>query len=228
MIDLPSNPRYERKFVVDGIALPEVLAVVRRHPAAFREVYPGRWVNNIYLDSPDWSNYHDHVNGVSHRTKTRLRWYGTWSESGVSPTLERKLKNGLLSGKLSFSLPRFPTGRIVSRFALETVFDQANLPEIMRLALRHLLPALFNRYHRHYFESADHRFRLTVDSNLHFAAAHQADGRCASFCDRASIIVVELKFGLSEADDAARITNSIPFRLARCSKYILGVNALAA
>jgi len=79
MTTLPSNPRYERKFVADGFTLPEVLALVRRHPAAFREVYPARSVNNLYLDSPEFSDYHDHVNGVAHRNKTRIRWYGAWS-----------------------------------------------------------------------------------------------------------------------------------------------------
>lgn len=74
MIDLLPNPRYERKFTVQGLALSEILALVRRHPAAFREAYPPRMVNNVYFDTPGLNNYYDHVNGAPNRIKTRVRW----------------------------------------------------------------------------------------------------------------------------------------------------------
>src|SRR5450759_5211206 len=45
--------RYERKWVPAGFSLAEVLAMVRRHPAAFRPAFPERQVNNIYLDTPE-------------------------------------------------------------------------------------------------------------------------------------------------------------------------------
>jgi hypothetical protein len=48
------------------------------------------------------------------------------------------------------------------------------------------------------------------------------------FCPPTALVVVELKYGLAEAECAAPVTNALPFRLARCSKYILGINALAA
>jgi hypothetical protein len=50
MTPLLPKLRYEKKFIAEGFTLPEVLARVKRHPAAFREVYPPRIVNNIYLD----------------------------------------------------------------------------------------------------------------------------------------------------------------------------------
>jgi hypothetical protein len=49
-----------------------------------------------------------------------------------------------------------------------------------------------------------------------------------SFRPPAAPVVIELKFGLAEAEYAAPITNALPFRLARCSKYVLGINTLAA
>ena len=228
MTTLPPNPRYERKLVTDGLTLSEVLAVVRRHPAAFRETYPARSVNNLYLDSPAWRDYHDHVNGVAHRTKTRIRWYGAWSGCIPTPTLEQKLKHGHVSGKTSHGLPPVLMNGHVSKPDLEAAIDRANLPALARSALHHLQPSLLNRYRRHYFQSADRRFRLTVDSGLQFAAARQTEGTEAAFCPPAALIVIELKFGLAEAEYAAPITNALPFRLARCSKYVLGINTLAA
>ncbi len=228
MTTLPPNPRYERKFVTDALTLHEVLALVRRHPAAFREVYSARWVNNLYLDSPDLRDYHDHVDGVAHRAKTRIRWYGAWSGRIDSPALERKLKRGLVSGKISHILPPLAMNAGVSRSDLEAAFERANLPGLTRSALCHLLPSLPNRYQRHYFRSADGHFRLTVDSELQFAAARPTSGAGVSFCSPVALIVMELKFGLAEADAAAGVTNALPFRLARCSKYVLGINRFAA
>jgi VTC domain len=228
MTTLPSNPRYERKFVTDSLGLPEVLALVRRHPAGFRETYPARCVNNLYLDSPELSDYHDHVNGVAHRTKTRIRWYGDGAGRIATPTLEHKLKCGLVSGKASHRLPPLSMNGHVSRPDLEAAFDGANLPGLTRSVLHHLQPSLLNRYQRHYFQSADGRFRLTVDSNLQFAAARQAQGMGVSFRPPDALVVIELKYGLAEAEYAAPVTNSLPFRLARCSKYVLGVTSLAA
>lgn len=228
MTTLPPNPRYERKFIADALRLNEVLALVRRHPAAFREAYPARSVNNLYLDSPDLRGYHDHVNGVPHRTKTRIRWYGAWSGCIGTPTLERKFKRGLVSGKMCLGLPPLALNGGVSRAELEAAFDGASLPGLTRSALHYLCPSLLNRFQRHYFQSADRYFRLTVDSNLQFAATRPMAGGGGSFCAPAAMIVIELKFGLAEAETAAGVTNALPFRLARCSKYVLGINSLAA
>jgi hypothetical protein len=223
---LPSNPRYERKFVIQGLSLAEVLAVVRRHPAGFREVYPARCVNNIYLDSPELRDYHDHVNGIPHRTKTRVRWYGAWSGCIATPTLEHKLKRGQVSGKVSNHLPALSMNGHVSKPDLEAAFDGTSLPELTRVALRYLQPSLLNRYRRHYFQSADGRFRLTVDSDLQFALARQVQGMGITFSLPTTSIVVEVKYGLDDAEYAWPVTNALPFRLARCSKYVLGVATL--
>lgn len=222
------NPRYERKFVTDRLSVPEVLAIVRRHPAMFREVYPARQVNNLYLDSQDLRDYFDHVNGVGHRKKTRIRWYGAPAGSIATPTLEQKLKRGLVSGKISHRLPAVPVNGHVSRADLDAALDRASLPGLTRSCLRYLQPALVNRYWRHYFLSADNLFRLTVDSEMEFTAVHPAEGDAARHRISTRTVVVELKFSLDAADGADYITNALPLRLARCSKYVLGISSLAA
>jgi hypothetical protein len=45
---------------------------------------------------------------------------------------------------------------------------------------------------------------------------------------KARSAAIELKFGLGEAAAAAHLTNALPFRLVRCSKYVLGINRVAA
>src|SRR5262252_6173812 len=101
------NPRYERKFVTAGFSLHDLEAIIRRHPAGFREAYRPRIINNVYLDSPGLRNFHDHVNGAANRSKTRIRWYGPPAREVQKPLLERKLKSGQVSGKIVEPLPGF-------------------------------------------------------------------------------------------------------------------------
>jgi hypothetical protein len=220
------NLRYERKFVAEGFALAEVLARVRRHPGAFREIYPPRVVDNVYLDSPSRRDYHDHINGAANRVKTRVRWYGPQFQSAERPTLERKLKRGLVSGKAGHSLPNLAINGGSLRSLLTSNFKAAELPPELRLALQLMEPALLNRYRRHYLLCRDGKFRLTVDSELQFAGV-RSGGRPTGFSGPAStVVIIELKFAPEFAEIAGLVTNALPFRLSRFSKYVAGIQTL--
>ena len=225
--DALPDPRYERKFVISNARLPEVLALVHRHPALFREVYPPRAINNIYLDTPALTDYRAHVNGAANRLKTRIRWYGPLQGHAARPALEEKLKRGVVGGKRVHPLPPLHVNGGVSRPGLNAWLDQAALPAVLRARLRHLEPTLVNRYQRRYFESADRRFRLTVDSDLEFHAPADDPGRHLERPgSRNPDIILELKFVPEHAPAAERIANTFPFRLTRCSKYVMGIERL--
>ncbi len=223
MTALP-NARYERKFIPAGLDLQEVVALVHRHPAGFSAAYPPRAVNNIYLDTPGLSAYHEHVSGAAERSKTRLRWYGSWKDGSRLATLELKLKSGLLSGKRAQPLGEFSLAEASPQVALESALDRAHLPELARASLRQLRPSLCNRYRRHYFLSADRRFRLTLDTELQFGRPEST--LLPSAWAALPLIVLELKFDPQYADHVSVVTNYWLFRLARCSKYVLGVSHL--
>jgi hypothetical protein len=228
MTPLPANLRYERKFLASGPALADVVAIVRRHPALFHEVYPPRAVNNIYLDSSGLHDYFSHVHGVANRLKTRIRWYGQLKGHIANPTLERKIKLGLVGGKIAHALPALAIDGHVTRQILGAALESQDLPEMLRLALRHLKPTLLNRYQRQYWLSACGRFRLTVDWDLQFFSVRGGNVSAVPLCPRTPAVVVELKFAPDDADGVAQITNALPFRLARCSKYVLGIESLGA
>ncbi len=60
----PPNARFELKFIAERMDLAELIALVRRQPGLFREVYPNRVVNNIYLDTPGLDDFEDWRIGV--------------------------------------------------------------------------------------------------------------------------------------------------------------------
>jgi hypothetical protein len=228
MTPFPPNLRYERKFLAGRLSLAEVLALVRRHPALFREAYPPRSVNNIYLDSPALRDYHDHIQGLACRSKTRIRWYGSCDVTVERPVLERKIKQGAVGGKLSHPLPALAWDAGDPRRVVAAALRCGDVPSPLRAAAGLRMPTLVNRYQRRYFVSADGNYRLTVDWDLQFAgfARFAADGALSA---AGPSVIIELKYAPCHADRAAdAVSNALPWRLTRCSKYVLGVQRMTS
>jgi hypothetical protein len=228
MTPFPPNLRYERKFRAEPMSLAETLALVRRHPALFREAYPPRSVNNIYFDSPALRDYHDHIQGVACRSKTRIRWYGSCGVTVEHPVLERKIKQGAVGGKLSHPLLEMVFDADDPRRVVDAALHSGDVPPMLRATAGLLMPTLVNRYQRRYYVSADGSFRLTVDWDLQFAGITRfAADRSLSAADPS--VIIELKFAPCHADLAAdAVSNALPFRLTRCSKYVLGVQRMTS
>jgi hypothetical protein len=228
MSDPAPKFRYERKFPATGFSPADALAVVQRHPALFREAYPPRVVHSLYLDTPSRRDYFEHVNGSPHRVKTRVRWYGRLTGHIEQPTLERKIKRGSVSGKIAWPLPALHVNGGLAPADLAAALAGAGQPENLRWAMRLLEPAVVVSYLRHYFQSADGGFRVTVDSRLQFCGVHPATGTMTALPEASVPPIIELKFDPLHAGQAALLTNALPFRLARCSKYVLGIERLLA
>jgi hypothetical protein len=217
--------RYERKFYVEGMSTRAVESVLHQNPASFHEIFHRRWVNNVYLDGPEMRSLTDNLAGLSDRIKTRIRWYGDFFGHIESPTLEKKIKRGLVGQKESHSLAALDLkpGFAAAEFA--RLFARSRLPEQTRVELKRLSAVLVNRYSRRYFQSADGRFRFTVDSEMTCHAVRFLDNRLLQW-RRPSGLVVELKYGVDGDDGAEAVTAHLPFRLSRSSKYTDGLDTV--
>jgi SPX domain protein involved in polyphosphate accumulation len=218
--------RYERKFAVTGASLAEVEHHVRHHPALFFAEYSPRIVNSIYLDSPHLRNYHQNVDGHSHRAKLRARWYGLLFGGVPHAVLERKCKLGHVGTKQSAKLAPFEFERQVSAHDVRRWLDGSALPETLRHELRHAEPTLVNHYRRQYFRSGDRQVRLTLDSNLAFYRFQRHENSFLARIEVPSLVVLELKYAEVASETAASIANDLPFRMTRMSKYVFGLNAV--
>lgn len=224
--ELP-NARYERKFIAENCDVEEVIGLVRMQVAGFTELYPARFVNNIYLDTSTLSTYFVHVNGNAGRYKVRIRWYGDLCGRIEHPQLEIKFKRGLVGGKLTHALP-------------ELTLEENNPGDNIAAYLAGLDPdapyavytgrmgaTLINRYKRHYYQSRDGKFRLTLDSDLEF---YNPEGGCSSVYDLGNAwkrrVILELKYNTEYAAEAQAITGRLPFRVTRCSKYVTGIDLM--
>jgi len=216
--------RYERKFLVEEMLPVQVEAVIKSHPFMFYRVYPPRYVNNLYFDTPDMENYNDNINGASRRRKVRVRWYGAAFGEVSQPVLEIKVKDGLVGTKHSYPLAPFSLDIFFCRDYFGSIARISGLPQNVYRDLCDLEVVLFNRYYRRYYATRDGHFRATLDSDMVFFKAngifrntfihHQTNDR---------ELVVELKYEVDQESRANRVASFFPFRSIRNSKYVQGI-----
>ena len=216
--------RFERKFLVPDLNRYEIESIVKHHPAIFSEIYHQRLINNIYFDTINMSAYFDNLAGIGQRLKVRIRWYGESFGFVEKPVLELKIKRGLLGAKI-----RYPLASIYldSKYSLEVqqdIFAKSGVPDVLAEQLKSLRFALLNRYNRKYFESANHKFRVTIDYDME---VFKLDSASNSFIGRISDrrnVILELKYSDEDDEGAKFITNRFPFRMTKSSKYVAGMD----
>lgn len=209
--------RYERKFRIESMSLDAVKQIIDLHPASFSTLYPDRIVNNIYLDFPDRNTWNQNVLGWNERKKYRIRWYGDTQQIIRGAKLEIKHKHNELGWKDAFDVEDFDLAKLGEK-----------LPAILQSfpELGALQPSLFNRYSRSYLLSFDQKFRLTLDRQLEFFPIHAS--RWNSY--EASIdpaFILELKYNREWDDEVGKISQRLPFRQSKNSKYVKGILLLS-
>jgi SPX domain protein involved in polyphosphate accumulation len=221
------NYRYERKYAVTGLSFDGVVRIVRSNPAMFGELYPPRYINNIYFDSLFLKSFYETLDGVSNRAKYRLRWYGDIQpEIPVESQLEIKVREGLLNTKKTFQLEKTDFSTLNTENIKEHILESTALPHGFREELISKIPLLINSYKRNYYISADGKFRLTVDRNIQYLSGKSPDLIIDSELFNKEQIIVEIKYAVGDDDTASGISSHFPFRLSRNSKYTNGVNIL--
>src|SRR3989338_1378105 len=218
-----NNFRYERKFYIERLKKEDVEAMLKLHPAIFREIYHERTINNIYLDLFNLQNYFDNLNGIDRRLKVRIRWYGNLLGLIENPMLELKLKHNLHCGKLASPLKSFTIDNNFSIGVMRSVFKNSSLNEALSLYLKELNFSLLNSYNRKYFLSADKGYRITLDTNLSsYGLSPYSNNFLYKVSDYIGVIL-ELKYNKPQDVFVENITNYFPFRMTRNSKYAAGI-----
>jgi len=218
--------RYERKFCLPCQKAEEVLPFLKCHPLRFREVYPLRTVNNIYFDSIDHDTYWMHVNGRSKRFKLRLRWYGALRGLINTPALELKVKENHLGYKMRYTLPGFELDGSFSSLSLRSLCRKADLDPVIDEMLAGSQFSVLNWYDRRYFCSNDGAFRITLDTNLQFHTIKSCLNDLSQHPSKYPNVVMELKYDRAFDDRVQEVTDALPFRLDRMSKFVSGVQAV--
>jgi hypothetical protein len=208
--------RYERKYRIESVAPHLIGQGIKLHPAAFRPIFSSRQVNNIYFDTPALNTYKDNVLGIADRKKFRVRWYGKDVLNIESAILEIKMKTNELGHKISYPIESF------SFLEISKLIDRVNefCPENLGL----LRPTLYNSYQRSYWETANRNFRLTLDVNMKFAPLIPEPFIGRQVLKNYNVSILELKYQESLDNKADFITQYIPYRRTKNSKYVSGID----
>lgn len=205
--------RFERKYRIVGKTPEVVWQMVKLHPAGFRELHPSRQINNIYFDTPALASLNQNLYGIGQRKKFRLRWYGEDPTKIRDAKLEIKIKHNELGRKELFE---FPDAELAD---LKTITAKANK---LLYPQAQLQPVLLSSYRRDYYRSGDQKFRLTVDYEMKYHSLLMSP-RFSGYRVGDPVIVVELKYDEAEDGLVEFITQHIPFRQEKHSKYVSGV-----
>ena len=218
--------RFERKFAISDMHYNEIVQQVRNNRAAFSSLHHPRYINNIYFDTNDLDFFTDNVSGKGSRKKARIRWYGDLMGNITKPVLEFKMREGMVGNKLSFPIEPFTLDNNFSVEYIQDIFRSSELPDWATTVMLMLKPALLNRYSRQYFIRFNNKFRLTVDDELTYYSISNGLNNFMEkqTCDDA---IVELKYDQKyDGKDSAHVTNDLPFRLTKSSKYVNGFELL--
>lgn len=226
MAETPGDYRHELKFVIDRLDVHQVRAVVRLHPCLFTQPYPPRYVNNLYLDTPELDNYRHSVNGSSERRKVRIRWYGELLGRIDRPVLEFKIKRGAVGTKVCYPLAPFVLDGGLPNRTVQEALRQSALPAPVRAYLADLRATLLNRYYRWYYVSANGRCRATVDAHLRFYHPRCLRNTFLRGHEDHYHTILEIKYQESDASLAGRVAGFFPFTLTKNSKYVQGIEAV--
>lgn len=215
--------RYEKKYLIEGMSAKDVITALKRHPSMFSELYPARYVNNIYLDTPLLSDYFSNVNGNRSRKKVRVRWYHDLFRQVDDALLEFKLKAGEVGSKEQYPFPSFAANESLTECKFRNIVTASGLPSGIKQRLRGLEFAIMNRYQRWYFATPGKEFRATVDANLEFYHLGKLQNRFKKSYKEQNYLVLEIKYAINNDHGFHRVSSALPFRITRSSKYIAGI-----
>ncbi|MBN2893755.1 MAG: polyphosphate polymerase domain-containing protein [Bacteroidales bacterium] len=215
--------RYERKYLADSLNSFQTEQVIKIHPAGFSEIYQQRFINNVYFDTPRFDFYYDNAVGRTDRVKFRIRWYGDLFGFIEEPILELKIKQGTVGTKRSFKLKPFEFSENFKIHDFSDILKQSDLPEDVLLRVGSLKPSIINRYSRKYFRDFSQDFRITIDKDISYFPVQNQIKIGRFFHKDMQNVVIELKYDNVLNKEATKISNKLPFRLTKNSKYVTGV-----
>ena len=215
--------RNEIKYLLYGVGRKTLYIQYKLSSLLLSKSYPDRWVNSIYFDNINLEFFNQSIEGISRRTKVRLRWYGDFHNL-ENPLLELKFKNGHKNIKKSVLIKdKLIYDKKLSKF-LNNLISSKSLPENFKYLLKELRPVLANRYFRSYHLSANKKYRVTTDTCLNFANLITSSLNFPYWKKLKDTSIVELKFNKSD-DYIINFMTEIysRYRVSQISKYTYGL-----
>ena len=203
--------RFERKFIINNLTIPELENILRNSPLKFKKDYQKRKINSIYFDDSNFGSFFENIDENNLKKKIRLRWYGD-KKIISSPNLEIKKKEAHLNKKLIFKINNLKKIKLSFQnilYLLEKLKKKYSF-----LTNKH--PISSTHYERLYYISSQKNIRATVDYNINYL----------NFIENSNLnrfsksIILEIKYSNDKDEIIRKSLNNISFRINKNSKYI--------
>jgi SPX domain protein involved in polyphosphate accumulation len=210
------NWRYERKFILKDYEYSKFSFFLKKN--YFKKQYEDRIVNTVYLDSIDFDNFTQNIEGNSRRIKYRVRWYNELKNSEVF--LEKKNKYNNLNYKEIFSLGYFKSEYEIFNYLNKMQFPKSFfIPNSLKAVLK-------IQYQREYWKN-EFNIRSTLDYDVKvFPWKSINELEHSPFLFNRSIL--EVKYSSTEDNFIRKnfFNKYFNFILSKSSKYTQGVRIL--
>lgn len=207
-----NNYRYERKYVLKRKNLHSFLKDL--YSKNYYEIYFMRKVNNLYYDNFNFSSLNDNIDGLSKRTKTRVRWYGeAFKKSTKKIEFKKKKEFVNIKNKIEIGEITLDSYLDISNFNIKILDALKAKKEDIKFNLNSKTPVLLNSYFRRYFTDITNKIRITIDLDLE---SYSPKTNLKSF---ENDVIIEVKY---EKNNVFQ-NNFRNLKLTRNSKYAKGI-----
>ena len=207
--------RYERKWVFNNVNVLFLINALFRSKFLFNFQYEKRKVNSIYFDDQNYSSIRENLDGVSEKTKYRIRWYGK-KNIITKPSFEIKSKKGFETKKTFLDIVELNNLSLIENSNLIKIKNLINNKFKFK---KIIFPLLTTHYDREYFISNNRLVRATVDYNLQSKPlSYNKDNDILK--NYYSNITLEIKYDTNLDKYVRDNLKSISSRLSRNSKFV--------
>jgi len=213
--------RFEKKFIIQ-----QDFNNILRHflyDNNFKKHYSQRVVNSIYYDSNCFRRFSESEDGISDRSKCRIRFYNNDTEKLC---LEYKSKISEVGWKITNYINYKNKNYLFKNIVIKNSSNE-RLEVSIPIKIKDIdFPSLFVSYLRHYYISDNGQIRLTIDSNLVFGKMRIGNIIIKNIKNiDCNMGVLEFKYG-SEIKDLKiidKILSKYTLNISSFSKYCLGI-----
>ena len=228
--------RYEKKYTFSIEFLDEIRESLRHSSFIFDDVFSKRRVNTLYLDTIGLEDYRNNLDGVSDRSKVRLRWYTekgkSYCNENISFRLEVKLRKNFMGEKIVHKMDLPNDILRGSSISLINYLIESSPNHFKPFLTPCSLASLGVCYDREYYQSRSIDLRCTIDSDLKFWDPMDGWLTLNSKFSQASYPmeygIMEMKFGPEIYDLISNTSEPLFQKLSsgRHSKYAVGLGII--
>ncbi len=205
--------RFERKWLFKTNHL-DLLNKSFKSGFNFNIQHPKRNVNSLYFDDHNYTSVKQNLDGVSDKSKIRLRWYGKDIFLISNAKLEIKVKKNFLNYKILYDMKDLNNKNLKKLNDVKHITTKIN--RILNKKI--LIPTVTTHYERFYLISLNKKIRATIDYNL--KGTNFMHFNYNPVFKNSSNSILELKYDKKFDQYVRKNCTSISNRYSKSSKYV--------